>query len=773
MTQDKNFLSRRRAVGLAVTAALAALATAPAFADPVLTARLFKDTDILFRDADMSRWSDNYVELGVGNNTQEAYRFGQFSGLTKKGAFPVAGFNWLSRDANNDAQYWHIFGSTLGLDSRKLQAEGGIQGRWNASFSFDQLNKSLATPTYFIHDGLGTSNLTLPATFTTGGNASNTAVINPRLRQFEVQQERDILRIGLNGLVGSNWDWKVNFREDKRDGTRLTGFVFSRGGTNAVIVPYQIDDRTRQIEAILAYNSKLAQFSLGYTYSQFHNNRSSFNVRNPFTNTAGQTGGQLSLAPSNDFHQIDANGAYNFSKTTRLTSKFSYSIARQNEAFLPYSVDAAATAAINTPPRASLDGKVIKTLLDVALTAKPVDKLNLKLAYQYSNSDNQTPVANYLYLGRDGATSSTTTSRRNAPLSTREQKFSLDGDYEIAPKTHLRAGLERRNVKYSAKDGLYENAADRDYTNTDKLTVELRRPVSANFLGSVGYTYTQRTGSEYDKNSYFRNTYWSSTHITTNRLNANPNMRSYLYADFKEDRIRAAGNWTASETVTLQSSVDTYRRRAAGPNCGTIVDATAAAGITTAMTATCLGRTLSEGTNLNLDVQWQPEENLTTFAFASYGESGTQQRGRTWNRNGTQGADETRDWTAKHTDRDHTLGFGLKWQPEDLEKWDLGGTYVINNGVGKTAISTGPSIGVGSDMPNNWSKLHTLQLFAKWDYSKQVSWRFNYLYENLKSADWAYDGLVPGSNANVLLTGQTAPRSSNHVFGVSAMIKNW
>ena len=48
-----------------------------------------------------------------------------------------------------------------------------------------------------------------------------------------------------------------------------------------------------------------------------------------------------------------------------------------------------------------------------------------------------------------------------------------------------------------------------------------------------------------------------------------------------------------------------------------------------------LGQTLAQGVSLSLDVQWQPAENLTTFAFGNYGETGTVQQGRTWNRGGT------------------------------------------------------------------------------------------------------------------------------------------
>ncbi|MDZ4255388.1 MAG: MtrB/PioB family decaheme-associated outer membrane protein [Sulfuritalea sp.] len=769
MTQDKSIPLRRHALGLAVCSALAALAAAPAHADPVLTARLFRDTDVLFRDADMSRWSENYVELGLGYNSNDSYRFGGFTGLTDKGGFPIAGFNWLWRDANNDAQYWHVYGSTLGLDSRKLQAEGGVQGRWGASFNFDQIRKSQTDTASFIHDGLGTSNLTLAggAGVLPGGTiTNNTATINPLLKKFGIEQGREVVRLGLNGIAPSNWDWKINYREDRRDGTRLTGLPVNTT-FRSMIVPYQIDDRTSVVEAILSYNTKQAQFSLGYNYSQFHNNLSSFTVANPFN--AAQALERMSLAPSNDYHQINADGGYNFTKATRLTTKFSYSISRQNEAFLPYSANLAVGAAGNVTPRASLDGKVVKTLFDIALTAKPIDKMNLRLAYQYHNSDNRTPVDNYISISRDrdNAGVLNTNQRRNAPLSTREHTVSIDGDYEIAPKTILRAGLERKSVKYSMKDALYENVADRDYTNTDKLSLELRRPISTEFLGSVGYTHTQRRGSEYDKNSYFRNTYWNPGATT---LTNHPSVRPFLYQDFNEDRIRASGNWNVSETVSLQAGADTYRKQAKGTNCGTIVDPVAAAAFVGTLPDACLGRSLADGTNLNLDLQWQPEENLTTFAFASIGETGTKQKGR----QGTTSTNQALEWSADLANRDHTLGLGLKWQPEDYEDWDLGGTYVFNNGLGKASITTGTLIAPAqTSMPDNWSRLHTLQLFAKWDYSKQITWRFNYLYENLKSADWAYDNLTNASNASVLLTGQSAPRSNNHVFGISALVKSW
>jgi MtrB/PioB family decaheme-associated outer membrane protein len=754
-----------RKIAVAVGMAVASLAAAPALADPMLTIKLFRDSEVMFRDADMSRWAENYVELGVGYNSADSLRFGQFSGLTKQGGFPLAGFNWLSRNEANDAQYWQIHGANLGLDSRKLKAEGGVQGTWEASFSFDGLKKSQTESAQFVHSGLGTNNLTVAAQVASVA-ALNTALLQP----FKIDHGRDIYRLGIKGLLVNDWDFKVNYREDRRDGTRLTGFAQSSAfGNPAFIVPYQIDDKTQQIEAVLSYATKLAQFQLSYNYSKFSNALNQFNVQSPFT--TGNLNNRMSLAPDNDYHQITATGAYKIDKTTRLAATLSRGIALQNEAFLPYSANgAAATAAL---PRSSLDGKVVNTLLDVTLTAKPIDKMNLKVAYQFRDNDNRTPIARFNYAQRDGAAQGgvdTATDRTNAPVSTKENKGSVEADYEIAPKTILRAGLEHANKKYTL--------TDRTETQTTKLSVELRKPIADDFLGSAGYAYTQRRGSDYDKGVFFRSTYSTNYQNNTVSLTNHPSMRSYMYADYDENRLRTSGSWTLSETLSLQGVLEAYQQKFRKLTCDQFDDANQsnARGITQALSDTCLGRDKAEGGSVSLDVQYQPEENLTSFAFANFSQTGISQIGRTWTRPGITGALDNKNWYGDLVTRDHTLGFGLKWQPE--EKWDVGGTYIFNYGIGKNGINQEASanttvIAASAPLPDTWSRLHSLQLFAKWDYSKQITWRFNYLYENLRSYDWALSDVPANGHASVLLTGQQAPRYSNHVFGVSAVVKSW
>ncbi len=297
-------LINRRSLAIAVAAALAAIAATPASAEELLSIKLFRDSEVMFRESDMSRWTDNYVELGLGYNSKDSLRFGQFSGLTDKGGVLLAGFNRISRDENNDAQYWRIHGANLGLDSRKLQAEGGVQGKWNASFSFDGLKKSQTDTAKFIYSGLGTSNLTLVPTCAGATNATTlSAACLGSARQFDIQQGRDIYRLAADTALNSDWDFKVNFREDRRTGTRLTGSTMTGVGvtTRTAILPYQIDDKTQQVEAILSYATKQAQFLLSYNYSRFDNDLTSFTWSHGFAGAPATTPfNRMSLAPDTD-----------------------------------------------------------------------------------------------------------------------------------------------------------------------------------------------------------------------------------------------------------------------------------------------------------------------------------------------------------------------------------------------------------------------------------------------------------------------------------------
>lgn len=758
----------------ALTAAAAVVAAAfgtAAIAEPMLQHRNVS------RIADMSRWTDNYVELGVGYNSKDSYKFGEWTGLREDGPFPIVGLNWLSRAADNDAAYWQVHGAGLGLETRMLSAEAGVQGRWKLTGSADRLVRSELDSGSYIHQGLGGNRLTLAPGCS--GFGSVTAINTACLQPYKIEQGRDFYRLGYGATLSSEWDVSVNYREDVRDGTRVMGFIVNGFG-QSISVPYAIDDHTQQVETLLSYASKQAQFQLGYTYSRYENELADLQIVNPIGTPTLPN--RMSLAPDNEFHQLQATGALSLGRTTRLTTKLSYGLGTQDESFLPFSINGGGTD-LALLPRRSLDGEVVKTLFDVSLATRPSDASSLKLGYQYYDYDNRTPRAEYLYWGRDAAVApnpNSAATRTSTPVSSTEHKAVVDGDYYLAANTVLRGLVEYRQVQY--------DLLDRAETESTKAGLELRRPVFDTVMGSIGYWYTEKTGAEYDKNVFFRNSYTNPTFQTSvngGNLTNHPSVRAFIYADYDEDRFRTSANWAMTETVSLQSSLDGYRQRFKGPDCARIIDPLADNALPD-LPDTCLGRTLAEGGSLNLDLQWQPEENLALFSFLNLAETVIEQRGRTWalsTTNAFSAADTRRDWFGRSTNQDHSVGLGGKWLPK--ETIDLGFQYVFGHSVSKTAIlqnavTTAP-LGSGNAgalpqstaLPDAETTTHTVQLYAKWNVNRKLTFRLNYLYETLESSNWAYDGIGVTANSFVLMTGQASPKYENHVVGASVALHSW
>lgn len=703
---------------------------------------------------DNSRWVDNYVEFGAGgvktdSATGKAYKFGEFTGLNNDDPFAIVRFNWLFRSTDNDANYIRANGQDLGLDTHKLSIEGGEQGTWDASFSAERLVRSELSPAQFVHSGLGSNILANPL-----GNTTITAA-NASLKAFDIEQTRDIYKLGFKGILSNNWDLKVNYREDVRDGNRLTGIYFN--ANPAVIVPYAIDDKTQQVDVTLGYVSKAIEGQLQYSYSKFTNNEDRFKVQRV---TATAADAQMSLNPDNDYLQVTATGVYNFSKSSRAKAQVSYALARQNDTLLPYNSAGTTTSAAGTLPT-SIDAKVAITNADFSFMTRPIEEMGMKVGYQFRDADNQTERLRVVYFGRDTTTVPTANSsndRKTAPMSTREQRGYLDIDYEIAARTQLRGALEHAITEYSL--------ADVDKLNTTKATLDLRRTFSDEFTGNLGYTFTQRTGDSYDKNVYFRQTY-TPTYVSSagGQFTNSPQMRSFMFNDYDEHRVRSLANWVASEAITLGASVDVYDRQYKGNECNKSYAPT-----NYTLPDYCTGTNQMLGGNVNFDLQWQPDENLLTFAFLTLGQTEAAINGQSWASTSLVNlSNPATRWSGKMSYTDETVGFGVKWQT--TSKLELGGQYSYGESNGKTDIKL--AVPNSSTMPDTETALHSINLFAKYVYSYKYTFRFNYLYENLEVKDWAYDGFTPFSNTGLIMTGQQSPKYENHVAGVSVAVSIW
>jgi MtrB/PioB family decaheme-associated outer membrane protein len=757
----------------------------------------------LTRGADMTRYDSNYVELGVGYNSEDSYKFGEFSGLYKDGAFLIGNANVRKRFGESTG-YVNAYGYNLGLPSRQLFGEVGQQGRYWVNAGLDQLTRYQYDDTQFIHSGLGGSLLTLPPG--AGGFAQPTtgaAQINPFLQTFTIKQERDVWKFGGGFFLGPEWKFSLDYRQDNFDGNKLIGSVMGNTGGNprAAILPYELNAKTQQVEAVASWTGKQGQLNLSYWYSKYSNDATSLTWQNPYTLAAGwgagtgfPTGyGRLGLMPDNDFHQIMASGGWNFNKAWRMTGTLAYSVMTQDDSYLPYTIMGPAfpggpaqppgSNVLTVPtalPRNSLDGKIENTLFDWSLIGKPFAKTTLKLNYRYNKHDNKTPQDWYSYVGGDtiaqtpippGTNPETIASpriRRNLPPGTIENRFKVDADYEVFNRTLLRGF-------YSWGQTEYEEASEelRTRATNNTLGAELRRIMSETFTGSLRYAYVQRRGSGYDNNAPYTATYTNAQTAAVPVENITT-LRHFFVADYDRNLITVTGTWSPAERLSLGLRADLYGVDYKGPDCGGAADQVLAPAAT--FPAECLGRTKADGQSYTVDASWMPQDNWTTFAFFTYQQYSTDQLSRSQNGTAAQQTSTARDWSAKMDFSDYTFGVGLNFKPPST-KYDFGAQYVMSQGTGEYSLgaaSNAPAgVGPVTPVPDTKTRLDSLQLYGKYQYSKNVLFRLNYAYERYRGDDWAYDGATATSSQNVLLTGQQTPRYSANVFGFSVAYTGW
>ena len=780
---------------LVIAVALALSTPGVLFAEPWLQVPLT-------RGADMTRYDSNYVEIGGAYNTTDDFNFGEFSGLYDNGGSVIGNANVRKRLNEDEPYYLNAFGYNLGLPSRQAGAEAGSQGHYWLGLGFDQLTRYQFDDTEFVANGLGSNRLgvmlgSVPAA---GLTSAAPNFLNNQVRffdRYEIKQERDIYRIG-GGFYpfGPDWKFSANYRQDVRDGTRLIGA--SSGGTSAVaILPYELNDKTQQIEALASWTGKHGQLNLSYWYSKYINDENAFIWQNAFATPAGAglsynlnsalSGfGRLALPPSNSFNQWQATGGWNFSPwKTRLTGTFAYSMMRQNDSFLPYTINNAAIATPIALPRGSLEGGINNTLVDVSLFTRPLSKLSLKANYQYRNHDNTTDSDVYPYVVTDNGTQPTVANlissqfvggstlaniRRNVPPGMVENKFKFDADYEVYSRTLLRTWYQYQQLNYKERsDELLTSSAN------NLVGVELRRVMSEMFTGAVRYVYDQRNGSDFSTTRAYRASYSVARTTALGSLVDNATtLRQFFVADYNKNLIGVTAAINPMDRVALGLRGDYYTVDYTGPTCGGSNDQVDSR---FAFTDQCLGRTSATGQSYTLDSSYMLAEGWSTFAFYTYQQYATDQLGRQWsafnaNTNRLGAASEARNWTADLTYNDSTFGLGLNFRPED-KKYDVGIQYVLSDGAGTYKLAAATGLQAPMPVPDTRTKMNSLQLYAKYQFSENILFRFNYWYQTLRSNDWSFDNATPTSSTGVLFTGHQSPRYDAHVFGISVAFTNW
>lgn len=699
------------------------------------------------------------IEIGVGNVTGGTGGFGTFSGYNDSNAYAIANGRLLRRSDGNDAGYFEIDARNLGLKSRSLSIGGGQQGNFGLRLNYSEITKIESDTYQTPYSGAGGSVFTQPAGLADAVNVVGlgTNGVAGFMRTYEVGTDRKVLGLNLTKALGSAWDIAFDIKRDNKDGTKLRGAMIqvgTGGSRGVVILPEVVDYTTDMVDARARYDGGKLQAQFGYSGSFFKNGANSMTWDNPFVagaNNANDTG-RYALAPSNQFHQLNASGAYTFTQKTRLAGNLSVGRMTQNDPFLPYSTGGAPSA---TP---SLDGKVDTTHASLKLTSQLMPALNLVAGYKYDDRANRTPVSVYNYITGDrdaGGTGTGTNALRrfNAPLSSTSHKAYADLDYSLSAYTKLKFGYDYHQVSHT-----YEPTT-KDVEQTLKLGVKQKFTDTAS--GGLGYEYSDRNASTYNGAAPLAYTYtagYLATLIAGGKtypwLEAPP-LRKYFLDDRKRNKLRAHVNLAPADSLDVYFGVD-YREDK---------HPEAADGFGLSKVTSWAG---------NFDAALRFSNAVTGHAFATLEEYRTDQNGA--NISGaanitaveTNAITPTLRWTTSIRDRVYTMGIGVRVKPET--RYELGADLIHASSNGATTFAAGSGVANGP-LPDLITRRNRLELFGRYEVQKSLTVNLKYMYERFYSTDWGYDSpltltSVSSAQGGVLGTNQVSPKYNAHVIGL-------
>ncbi|HET7363558.1 MAG TPA: MtrB/PioB family decaheme-associated outer membrane protein [Burkholderiales bacterium] len=774
--KTRNEKVKASAIALAVQGVLIAMAAVPARAQDTQLGSL--------------RAPPNFVELGVATVSKDSYKFGEYTGLVRSGAYLIGNFDVRGGDAyadGNGTRRWQLIGTDLGLTSRSLAATVGDQGRWTIGVGFDQLTHYTSDSYQTPYTGsMGGNSFTLPS-FGTAANARTLSAA--QLGQFQtmkISNERENTSASGTLIIDPRWSVKLEANHLEQSGAKLMAFgaaaISGATGERPAILPMPTNYTTDTVNLALNWLGSRSNATLSYFGSYFQDNYNG--VR--FTTWAGANVNEtMGTPPSSQFHQLNFTGGYALSARTKLAGGLSYGYNRQD---MVYAYDNIVPTVMVTPaPTTSLDGVVKTSHADLKITDQTTRNLILSGGFKYDYRDNQTASNIYNYNAISGGN---TANYPNAPLSYKKEQAELAGDYRLSTSQKLRLAYNHDDThrfcnQYASGGGTPPyapgtNCVTVPRTKEDKLGVLYRLRAADGLNLNASYSFSNRRSDRdltarapmigLDGNAVVApalpgvGTPAGITGINGGEFRGfNP----FFEASRKQNMLKAGANWEAADRLSLglngRLTVDNY--------------------------GTDFGMQRGKSWSLNADGTYRYHENGTITAYWTQQERirdlTNQQRSPTTTPTApgatTIGVPSGATWSNAMKDSDSTIGVGVKHGGFMGGRLDLLGdalysytrteystvlNYSTTDASGRTCAD--PFFLTCVPTPLITNKLFQFKISGLYQVTKQSTFKLGYLYQHLTSDDFIYNGMQTGFTPTAVLpTNQRAPSYSVNVVYAS------
>lgn len=601
-------------------------------------------------------------------------------------------------------------------------------GRFDLQLRWDRIPHTYSTTARFSATETQRGVYTLPTP------RPDTAALNRARLLGAVRLQWDAVRLGLAINPRKDWGFKAEYTRIEKNGERPLGMTVLFRPQE---VPEPIEQTVHDLKLTQGFYRQNMQLQFSYDLSVFRNELDRVVADYPFNAVddpnAGGARQRTALAPDNLAHSLGLAGGVSLPAKTRISGGLSYGWRRQDQTFLPHTINSAIAADPSltlAQPDLAADARLLR--FHLVANSRPLDRLNLTARYRYFDFDDRTQELEFPARvgygdGRLIKLEHPLTAHR---LWHSRQIAGVDGSYRLVPGVQLKAGYGWEQAKRNpearevGKSDEHTTKAALDFTGIDWLLLR------------ASYGLSWRRGDPYHE-------------VVEEVL---PELRRLDIADRDRERVELLGRLYPLEGLTISAAysrgLDEYPESAYG-----------------------LQR--DQNWSASGEVSWTPLDRLELYAGYARDQGELRQRSRY--REPAVPSNTSFDWVGNSGDRitTYSAGGSLVLLPDRLDlgaSWDYSRSVLRMHAFNPTPPAGGTAAQIRSATATNFPTIEQklMPLSAYLRYSPAADWALTlrYAYEKFEDTDFRTDGLYPAIT-NAAFLGQEYRDYNAHLLSVT------
>ncbi|HXF48439.1 MAG TPA: MtrB/PioB family decaheme-associated outer membrane protein [Verrucomicrobiae bacterium] len=665
--------------------------------------------------------------------------------------------NRFGFDLTKGKYYLNVSARELGKTDQGAKASFGLVRKWKNEVTWSQTPHLYSTSTRQFYLNAGGGVFTLPDSVKAALSTGSTAAVTAKLQSYlSGAQPFDLAARRNTGGAVSEWKprsdvtVKAGYINERKQGGKQFGTAIQ---FNAVELPEPINYETHRFSASAELARKNYSAALEYSGRIFNNKTETLIRDNAFRARPDSVGAprriRMALYPDNTAHNFTFTGTYNLPYKTRSVAVVSYGIAKQNEDFLPHTINSAISDTGLVIRRredgtivTSLEGEFKTFVFNYQISSRPMEKLTLKGKARFYEFANETPELLFTsYVGYDASLS--TRGRASLPYEYIKRSGGVEAGYEIIPQARASVGYLREGISRNHRE--VEASNEDIYTGTLDL-----RPANWVTVRS-SYVHSERKSDTAKYHPHFFEESFPEGEAVVNVAMSLDELRRFDVYNRRRDKVELTSRLSPIDKVDV------------GLNVSFAQDDYAAA----------YGLQKFWNLGWGVDFAYTPVPRLTLFGDVGQDNN----RGETESRYrpvySNVGYDSlNNDWSGALRDKFENYGFGFSadvWP----KKLTWGGNYGFSYSKSElisTFVPGGNPSGDAVSFPSVYYKLHRLGSQLSYRITSQTALKFDYWYEKYIQTDWAIDPVEPFTNVTgatrSIFLGAQVPDYEAHVMAL-------